>query len=101
MYEAATNFERWIKRPIELLLNEEHGRFALMMITLPLLERLLRGRARIGDSPVLPDGFHEETRKVFPALTSLEESRLFWRMYRHGIVHQATSSLDLGEVLRR
>jgi hypothetical protein len=85
-------FRRRFKEPVELLITREHGGFALMMITLPLLERLLRGRSHLKDAP-LTEPFYAELFKVFPALKDVKGAKALWQCFRNGILHQATFSL--------
>lgn len=85
-------FRRRFKEPVELLITRKHSGFALMMITLPLLERFLRGRSHLKDAP-LTKPFYEELFKVFPALQDVKGAKALWQCFRHGILHQATFSL--------
>ena len=85
-------FRQRFKEPIELLITRKHTGFALMMITLPLLERLLRGRSHLKDD-LLTEPFYAELFKVFPALEDVKRAKAFWQCFRHGILHQATFSL--------
>ena len=85
-------FRRRFKEPVELLITQKHAGFALMMIALPILERLLRGRSHLKDES-LTDPFYKELLNVFPALEDLRGARAFWQCFRHGILHQATFSL--------
>lgn len=90
-------FTQRFREPIEILIDKEHTGFALMMITLPLLERLLRGRCNIRDRN-LSSAFYGELHKVFPALGDGEGAGAFWQAFRNGILHQATFSLKSREV---
>lgn len=85
-------FRRRFKEPIELLITHKHSGFALMMVTLPLLERLLRGRSHLGDDR-LDDSFYTELFKVFPVLQDVKGAEALWQSFRNGILHQATFSL--------
>jgi len=85
-------FRQRFKEPIELLITRKHSGFALMMITLPLLERFLRGRAHLKDD-WLTEPFYAELLDVFPALEDVKGAKAFWQSFRHGILHQATFSL--------
>ena len=86
-------FRRRFKEPVELLITRKHSGFALMMITLPLLERFLRGRSHLKDAVRLTELFHTEFLKIFPALRDVNGAKAFWQCFRHGILHQATFSL--------
>lgn len=86
-------FRQRFTDPVEALIPRKHSGFALMMITLPLLERLLRGRSHLKDVQGLNELFHSELFKVFPALEDVKGTKAFWQSFRHGILHQATFSL--------
>jgi hypothetical protein len=85
-------FRRRFTGPVELLITQKHSGFALMMITLPLLERLLRGRSHLKDGP-LTEPFYAELFKVFPTLQDEKGAKALWQCFRNGILHQATFSL--------
>lgn len=86
-------FRQQFKEPIELLIAKKHTGFALMMITLPLLERLLRGRTQLKDARKLTEPFYTELFRIFPALKNVEGAKALWQSFRNGILHQATFSL--------
>jgi hypothetical protein len=62
------------------------------MITFPLLERYLREKSQSYEENNLNNKFHEELIKIFPELNTFENSKKFWKIYRNGILHQATLS---------
>jgi hypothetical protein len=64
------------------------------MITFPLLERYLREKSQSYEDKSVNDNFHYELIKIFPEIGSIENSKSFWRIYRHGILHQATLSQE-------
>ena len=85
------NFIRWFKDTIESLYENKHAGFALLMLSLPLLERYLRSKSGINENP-LTDPFYDELRTVFPVLKGKDIAEKFWHVYRNGILHQATLS---------
>lgn len=93
MTDDRENFRQQFREPIELLIRRRQSHFTLMMITLPLLERLLRGRCHLKDRGRLNDSFHRELLKVFPPLQNVQGAKTFWQCFRHGILHQAAFSL--------
>jgi hypothetical protein len=99
MNQNRENFEKWFKKPLLSLYENEHAGFAVLMVTLPLLERLLRQRTNNHES-VLTDKFHHELVEMFPTLKAdrFRVSRLFWEVYRHGMMHRATLKIT-GAVL--
>ncbi len=88
--DTSQRFQLWYKEPIETLIaKDEHTGFAVLMLTLPILERYLRQKLTITQDN-LPDSFHEELVKLFPQFQKKENAKRFWRVYRHGLLHQAT-----------
>ena len=86
------SFRQQFKEPIELLIARKQSEFALMMITLPLVERLLRGRFQLKDGS-LSEPFYAGLCQLFPELREVKQARAFWQCFRHGILHPASFSL--------
>jgi len=83
-------FRLWYREPIETLIaKDQHTGFAVLMLTLPILERYVRQKLKINQDN-LPDQFYAELEKLFPGLKSRTNAKRFWRIYRHGLLHQAT-----------
>jgi len=83
------NFQLWFKRILENLYNDPHSGFPILMITFPLLERYLREKSGSYEDK-LNDKFHAELITMFPELKDTITSEKFWKIYRNGILHQAT-----------
>jgi len=86
------HFQMWYKRILEKLYDDPHAGFPILMITFPLLERYLREKSQSYEEYKLNDKFHDELIKIFPELNTRENSKKFWKIYRNGILHQATLS---------
>ena len=86
------NYIRWFKEIVRGLCQLENGGFAILMVTLPILERYLREKSRVYESPRLEAPFYTELLRVFPTLSSEQEARNFWQIFRNGLLHQATLS---------
>ncbi|MGD0037555.1 MAG: hypothetical protein ABSC53_09710 [Bacteroidota bacterium] len=84
------NFQKWFKEPLNSLYSNPDAGFIILMISLPLLERYLREKSNAYESYKLPDKYYSELINIFPDLNNLEMARKFWRVYRHGLLHQAT-----------
>lgn len=84
------NFQKWFKFPLEQLYKNSDAGFAIMILSLPLLERYLREKSRNFESPTLSDEFFLECIKVFPSLGSEQKAKKFWHACRHGLLHQVT-----------
>jgi hypothetical protein len=91
------NFEKWFKQPLGRLWKEDHTGFVILMITLPLLERLLRELSGIGNRRNLneDDQFYKALVDLLsPEITELKVAKIFWNVYRNGLLHQATLKLS-------
>jgi hypothetical protein len=88
--DTKPNFDNWFKNILEMLYPNQHAGFAILMISMPLLERFLREKTGLNEATSLSNPFFEELIKVFPALTSVPVARGFWEIYRHGLLHQST-----------
>jgi len=90
--DISERFRRWYKEPIETLIANEHAGFAVLTLTLPVLERFTRNRAKIGPEENLPKSseFYKELVRLFPGFKYPDYAFEFWRLYRHGLLHQAT-----------
>ncbi len=95
MTENEKNFKSWFCKPLGKLIQNEHAGIAILMITLPLLERYLRQKSGSHEANTVNDQFHDELLNIFPfsagsdANARRKDSRLFWQSYRHGLLHQA------------
>ena len=86
----AQKFQLWYKEPIETLIaKDEHTGFAVLMLALPILERYLRQKLAITEDR-LPEPFHDEMVRLFPEFKNQKNAKRFWKIYRHGLLHQAT-----------
>lgn len=92
MRPGATPVERfngWFVRSIDKLkeLPEGDGAFAAMLIALPLYERFIVAKLKLGGEPI---GQDEIAREIGADLGLAEgERRAFWAMFRTGFMHQA------------
>jgi hypothetical protein len=88
------NFNLWFKDIIESFKGNENAGFAILMITFPLLERFIRSKKEIPYNKDLNPSFYEELTTIFHALKDNKIAKDFWTVYRHGILHQASFSLQ-------
>lgn len=88
-----TQFDQWYATPLKYLNVYEHGGFAVLMISLPLAERYFREKSGCNERISLTDSFYDEFIKVFTNL-SRSDAQSFWKIYRHGLLHQATFKKD-------
>lgn len=94
MKENYDNFIKWFKEPLNTLYKNKHAGFAIVMLSLPILERYLRQKSGVFENQNLDPRFHREFLKMFPSVRDIEAVKTFWRVYRHGLLHQATLKSD-------
>src|SRR6266481_6170130 len=82
------NFIKWFKEPLQCLYKNEHAGFVVVMLSLPILERYLREKSGVCEKTSLDDRFYGEFLKMFPSVKDIPTVRTFWRVYRHGLLHQ-------------
>lgn len=89
MSEQLKNFRAWYVDVLARLYPVRDAGIAVFMISLPLFERYLRQRNKLGPEdkidPAMPD-----ICRIFPALKDAVTARQFWTVYRHGFLHQVT-----------
>ena len=90
MNENRANFEKWFKGPLNTLYKNIDAGFIIVIISLPILERYLRQKSRLYEKTKYSRDFYKEFMEIFPSVTSITTARKFWRIYRHGLLHQAT-----------
>ena len=90
MKDNHNNFVRWFEEPLSNLYKNPHAGFAILILSLPILERYLREKSGVCEQPNLDARFHQEFLNMFPSVNDMPTSRKFWQVYRHGLLHQAT-----------
>ena len=91
MNQNLHNFEHWFKGVLQGLFSDANGGFAILMISLPLIERYLREKSGVAEGRLTPV-FYREMLACFPTLNDVRTAEKFWQTYRNGLVHQATLS---------
>jgi len=85
------NFRAWFAAQIEKLAPDRNAGFVIAMISFPLLERYLRQQTQaVPKSPTFAAGL----LKVLPELGTTKAAEPFWRIYRHGLLHNVTMSQE-------
>lgn len=84
------HFQKWFKFPLEQLYKISDAGFAIMILSLPLLERYLMEKSGSFESRTLSDAFFHEFIKLFPSLGTEQKAKMFWYACRHGLLHQVT-----------
>lgn len=92
MDEDWTNFKAWYADVLAALYPNRNGGIAVLMLSLPLAERYLRQKNKVGPEETLNDACMTSLVAILPALRDVATARQFWAVYRHGFLHQATLS---------
>ena len=92
MSDNFDNFKAWYVQVLEGLYEKRDAGIAVLMISLPLLERYLRRKHNLGPEDNMTNAAMGGLRAMFPALRTVGEARAFWNVYRNGFLHQATVS---------
>lgn len=88
------NFRAWYVNILAKLYPYREAGFAIMMIAFPLLERYLRQRVGLTVQAPLNDSFYDEFIRLFPVLIDQSTAKQFWQVYRNGLLHEVTLSLQ-------
>jgi hypothetical protein len=92
MNELRQNYVRWFQDVVRTMYSQGDSGFAILMISIPLLERYLRQKSGTYESLRLESPFYAELSRVFPSLSSELHAKEFWHVFRNGLLHQATLS---------
>lgn len=88
------DFKAWYVDTLNRLYPIRDAGLAVFMISLPLAERYLRQKNGLAPEQPVSDAFMLDLVRMFPALRDVPLARQFWAAYRHGLLHQATLSLE-------
>jgi hypothetical protein len=86
------NFNAWYVQVLEGLYDKRDAGIAVLMISLPLLERYLRRKHNLAPEDDMTDPAMGGLCAMFPELRAVPQARAFWNVYRNGFLHQATVS---------
>lgn len=86
------NFKAWYVQVLEGLYEKRDAGIAVLLISLPLLERYLRRKHNLAPEDNMTDAAMRGLWAMFPALGAVARARDFWNVYRNGFLHQATLS---------
>jgi hypothetical protein len=87
------NFRKWYVEVLESLYPKRAAGIAILMISMPLLERYMRQKDGISPADPLESRCMAILRMMFPVLVDEKIARDFWDVFRNGFLHQATLSL--------
>jgi hypothetical protein len=77
MKDNYDNFVRWFKEPLSSLYKNPHAGFAIVILSLPILERYMREKSGVCEQPNLDDRFHQEFLNMFPSVNDMPTARKF------------------------
>src|SRR5882672_2777365 len=89
MSEQLKDFRAWYVDVLAQLYPIGDAGIAALMISLPLLERYLRQKNKLGPDDKL-DAAIPDMSAIFPALKDARTAQQFWSVYRNGFLHQVT-----------
>ena len=86
-------FFGWFETSIRAIQKTPGCEFGILVLTLPLLERYLRetSGAHEGD---LNEKFYDDLLVVIPELSTRDDAKKFWHIYRNGFLHQCAFSAE-------
>jgi hypothetical protein len=92
MDDARARFSRWFADVLRILPSIQGAGFASVIVSIALLERYLRELSGVHEKSSLDDRFYEALAGAFPSLKTNKAARRFWKIYRHGLLHQVAFS---------
>lgn len=87
------DFDKHFVKVLGSLYGNRDAGYAVIMISMPLLERYLRQKVCIGTNS-LADSFYNEFVRLFPSAKDVPTAKQLWAAYRHGFLHQGTMSTE-------
>ncbi len=84
MKDNHNNFVRWFEEPLSNLYKNPHAGFAIVILSLPILERYLREKSGVCEKPNLDARFHQEFLNMSPPLTICQRRGNFGRYIAMG-----------------
>lgn len=85
-----SEFRRWYIDVLERLYPERDSGFAIMLITIPILERYIRCKLRIPRGGSIGEKGIQAICQLFPEPESTAAIKSVWECARHGLLHQLT-----------
>jgi hypothetical protein len=89
-----TNFREWYVDTLTQMYPRRESGIAVLMLSIPLLERYLRQKNGLTPRDDLNPRFMKDLCTLFSALADEHVARQFWNVFRNGFLHQATLSLQ-------
>ena len=78
------NFRAWYVKTLDSLYPTRDAGIAVLMISMPLLERYLRRKNKIAQEAPLNQSAWDGLKTIFPSLPDPDTARQFWSVYRNG-----------------
>lgn len=88
--DPRVRFHLWYRSVLEKMFDDQNAGFAILMITLPLLERYSFGKTGGRADGKLGEPEKKVIMGLFPEIKYLSQVGLLWKAYRHGLLHQVT-----------
>jgi hypothetical protein len=90
MTDKRTYFNRWFRDVLSKLTANPDAGLVVLITSLTLLERYLREKSNNDERTQLDDQFFAEFITLFPQIPDVPVAKKFWKVARHGLMHQAT-----------
>jgi len=86
-------FQVWFEKPLMELINnssiKDDAGYAILLISIPILERYLREKSKSYQQTPLPKAFYDALHDKFPEIPR-NKAEDFYGIFRNGLVHQVT-----------
>ncbi len=90
MVESVEGFRSWYRDILTRLFPDQNAGFVILMVVFPLLERYIRQKRGIPSGEGFGNSAKAELLHLIPELKDAQVAGQFWKIYRHGLLHQAT-----------
>lgn len=98
MTTTRDSFNSWFRDVLSSLSGNTNAGFVVLITSLTLLERFLREKSGNRERDSLDDAFFSAFIRLFPNIPDVAVAKIFWKMCRHGLMHQATFRTGRGHV---
>lgn len=98
MTTTRDSFNSWFRDVLNDLSGNKNAGFVVLITSLTLLERFLREKSGNKEKDSLDDAFFSAFIKLFPNVPDVAVAKVFWKMCRHGLMHQAAFRTGKGGV---
>ena len=84
------DYRHWFVNIVKDMYPKRDAGLVILITAFPLLERYIREKADILPTENFLKKGGEALFKIFPELLSTDNAEKFWKIFRHGLLHQVT-----------